>query len=158
MSEPILRRADLADPADLAKVVALLAAFRHEEDDAETPWPIREGLGSHLRRRASFVLLAEIDGDAVGLLVAQRNLASFQAVDSCNIHDMFVAKDARGRGIARTLMILAEDHARALGCGKMTLEVNADNAAGLGLYRSLGYDVPEGDLPAGATLFVRKPL
>ena len=104
------------------------------------------------------MLLAEIDGDAVGLLVAQRTLASFQAVDSCNIHDVYVTENARGRGIARSLMTLAEDHASALGCARMTLEVNAGNTAGLALYRSLGYDVPEGDLPTRATLFVRKSL
>ena len=31
-------------------------------------------------------------------------------------------------------------------------------ATGLGLYRSLCYDGPEGDLPSDATLFVRKSL
>lgn len=154
----LLRRADLSDTADLAAVVHLVASFEQEEDGQDTPWPIREGLGPHLRRRASFVLLAEVDGHAVGMLIAQRNLASFRAVDSCNIHDVYVTENARGRGIARSLMTLAEDHASALGCGRMTLEVNAGNTAGLALYRSLGYDVPEGDLPTGATLFVRKPL
>ena len=50
------------------------------------------------------------------------------------------------------------DHARALGCGKLTLEVNADNAPARALYRSLGFDVPEETGPEGATLFVRCPL
>lgn len=153
-----LRRADLANPADLAAAADLIAAFEHEEDGTETPWSIREGLGPHLRRRASFVLLAELDGEAVGVLIAQRTLASFRAVDSCNIHDVFVAKAARGRGLARALMHAAEDHARALGCAKMTLEVNTDNAPALALYRSLGYGVSDGEFPSGATLFVRKPL
>ena len=158
MTKPLLRRADLSDPKDLAAVVDLVASFEHEEDGTDTPWSIREGLGPHLRRRASFVLLAEVENAVVGVLIAQRNLASFRAVDSCNIHDVYVARKARGRGVARALMTLAEDHARALGCGRMTLEVNTGNAAGLAMYRSLGYDVPDGDLPVGATLFVRKPL
>lgn len=152
------RRADLSHPADVSAVTGLVAEFQREEDGFDLAWAVREGLGPHFRRRASFVLLAEIEEVPVGVLVAQRNLSSFQAVDACNIHDVFVVESARGRGIARGLMQVAESMAEALGCLKMTLEVNTDNVAGLALYRSLGYDVPEGDLPPGATLFVRKPL
>ncbi len=154
-----IRRADLGHRRDLAAIADLVAAFGAEDGNIPA-WHARESLGDHLRRRASFVLLAETGEPrtAVAVLLAQRNLSSFTALDSCNIHDVFVAEHARGRGIARRLMHAAEDHARALGCGKMTLEVNTDNHPALTLYRSLGYDVPDGNFPAGATLFVKKPL
>jgi ribosomal protein S18 acetylase RimI-like enzyme len=154
-----IRRADLGHSRDLAAIADLVAAFGAEDGNAPS-WNVREALGDHLRRRASFVLLAETGEPrtAVAMLIAQRNLSSFTALDSCNIHDVYVTADARGRGIARRLMHAAEDHARALGCGKMTLEVNTDNHPALALYRSLGYDVPEAEFPPGATLFVKKPL
>lgn len=153
-----IRRADLGSTRDLAAIADLVAAFGTEEGGDALPWHARESLGHHLRRRASFVLLAESAGTPVAVLLAQRNLSSFTALDSCNIHDVYVAEPARGRGIARRLMHAAEDHARALGCGRMTLEVNTDNHPALTLYRSLGYDVPDTDLPPNATLFVKKPL
>ena len=154
-----IRRADLGHPRDLAAIADLVAAFGAEDGNVPS-WHARESLGQHLRSRASFVLLAEdrATRHAVAMLIAQRNLSSFTALDSCNIHDVYVTADARGRGIARRLMHVAEAHARALGCGKMTLEVNTDNHPALALYRSLGYDVPDADFPPGATLFVKKPL
>jgi ribosomal protein S18 acetylase RimI-like enzyme len=154
-----IRRADLGHARDLAAIADLVAAFGAEDGNVPS-WSVREALGHHLRNRASFVLLVETVGEntSVAMLIAQRNLSSFTALDSCNIHDVYVTADARGRGIARRLMHAAEDHARALGCGKMTLEVNTDNHPALALYRSLGYDVPEAEFPPGATLFVKKPL
>lgn len=150
--------ANLDDPSELDAVRDLLAAFHREEDGHDTPWSVRDGLGSHLRRRADLVLLASRDDVAVGVLIAQRTLASFTALDSCNIHDVFVAEEARGTGVARRLMAACEAHARARGCGKITLEVNADNLGARALYRSLGFDVPEETGPSGSTFFARKPL
>jgi ribosomal protein S18 acetylase RimI-like enzyme len=154
-----IRRADLGHSRDLAAIADLVAAFGAEDGNLPA-WNVREALGHHLRSRASFVLLAQTadENTPVAMLIAQRNLSSFTALDSCNIHDVYVTADARGRGIARRLMHVAEAHARALGCGKMTLEVNTDNHPALALYRSLGYDVPDADFPPGATLFVKKPL
>lgn len=160
MTEPslLIRSADLGRTTDLLAVCDLLEAFHREEDDRGFAWSVHAGLGPHLRRNAWFVLLAETDGAAVGALVAQRSLSSFSGVESCNIHDVFVLDEARGRGVARGLMEAAESRARALGCGKITLEVNADNMPARGLYRSLGFDVPEVEGPENATLFVRKRL
>ena len=57
-----------------------------------------------------------------------------------------------------TMMTACADHARALGCGWLTLEVNAGNAPARALYRSLGFDVPEEVGPAESTYFVKCPL
>ncbi|MEC8320458.1 MAG: GNAT family N-acetyltransferase, partial [Planctomycetota bacterium] len=70
----------------------------------------------------------------------------------------YLVESARGEGLGRRLMDACADHARALGCGRLTLEVNADNRAARGLYRSLGFDIPEETGPSGSTFFVKCPL
>jgi len=50
-----------------------------------------------------------------------------------------VAPAARGRGLARRLVAVAEAQARRLGSDAVALEVRADNRAARALYARLGY-------------------
>lgn len=54
-------------------------------------------------------------------------------------HSVHVAKEMRGRGVGRALIAGLLDHARALGKHTMMAGIDADNAASLGLHRSLGF-------------------
>lgn len=51
------------------------------------------------------------------------------------------ARKHRGRGVARALMADAAGRARAAGCEVMSLIVASGNAAALGLYDAIGYQV-----------------
>ena len=157
MSETTIRLADLDDPRDLEVVIELTAEFK-ALDGRELTWPERLGLADQLRGMAAFVLLAVRDEAVVGMLIAQHTMGSFVGVPSCNIHDLYLVEEARGDGLGTRMMTACADQARATGCGKLTLEVNVDNTAGLALYRSLGFDVPEGEGPGDATYYVKCPL
>ena len=50
-----------------------------------------------------------------------------------------VVPEHRGQGIAKALMALITDWARAQGSTAMMLELKTDNSAAIGLYESLGY-------------------
>jgi ribosomal-protein-alanine N-acetyltransferase len=50
-----------------------------------------------------------------------------------------VVPDHRGKGIAKGLMALITDWAKAQGSTAMMLEVKTDNSEAIGLYESLGY-------------------
>jgi len=50
-----------------------------------------------------------------------------------------VVPDHRGKGIAKALMALITDWAKAQGSTAMMLEVKTDNVDAIGLYESLGY-------------------
>ena len=50
-----------------------------------------------------------------------------------------VVPEHRGKGIAKALMALITDWARAKGTTAMMLEVKIDNAEAIGLYETLGY-------------------
>ncbi len=51
-----------------------------------------------------------------------------------------VAPGARGKGLGRTLLQSAADHALHLGAIRMFLEVGTDNPAALALYAGLGFE------------------
>lgn len=55
------------------------------------------------------------------------------------VRDVRVAPEHRGAGHGRSLMLVAERETLAAGRGSLALNVAADNAPALGLYRSLGY-------------------
>jgi ribosomal-protein-alanine N-acetyltransferase len=50
-----------------------------------------------------------------------------------------VVPENRGKGIAKALMALITDWAKAQGTSAMMLEVKVDNSEAIGLYESLGY-------------------
>lgn len=50
-----------------------------------------------------------------------------------------VVPNHRGKGIAKALMALLTDWAKAQGSTAMMLEVKVDNSEAIGLYQSLGY-------------------
>jgi ribosomal protein S18 acetylase RimI-like enzyme len=55
------------------------------------------------------------------------------------LYSVAVALEARGTGVARTLVAEAEEAARKRGELFMRLEVRSDNKAAIGLYKKLGY-------------------
>ena len=59
------------------------------------------------------------------------------------IYRVAVLKSHRTHGVGALMMREAEDRLRALGCGKINLQVRAANHAVVDFYRSLGYGVDE---------------
>lgn len=56
-----------------------------------------------------------------------------------SVHGMRTALDRRGRGLAQSVVAALADAARAKGCERMFLQVEAHNAAALALYRRCGF-------------------
>ena len=55
------------------------------------------------------------------------------------LHYLAVAPDARGLGLGRHLVHVAERDLAARGCPKVNLQVRADNLVAVGFYEALGY-------------------
>lgn len=119
-----LRTADASEAQELAVVHA--AAFPE-------PWPASEiaALGVGL---GGFVLAAEReDGLLVGFVLG-RAIAG-----EAEILTLAVKPEARRDGIAHALVEALAVHARARGARKLYLEVAADNAPAIGLYKKAGF-------------------
>ena len=98
------------------------------------------------------------DGTPAGLLIAYQVFSTFKAAPVVNIHDVIVAPNARGQGVAKALLKTVEDYARVIKACKLTLEVRQDNEPALSLYKKVGfldYQLGEQDVPM---LFWEKPL
>jgi GNAT superfamily N-acetyltransferase len=156
-----ITRADFADPADAATIVAMLDVYARDPMGGGEPLSddVRERLLPALAQvPGAFVLLARIDGEAVGIANCFTGFSTFAARPLVNIHDMAVAPGHRGKGIARALFAAIEAEARTRGACKITLEVLSGNQRAKELYASLGYGDYQLDPETGHALFWQKRL
>ena len=137
-----VERVDLEHQATVAEAVALLGQFA-EESGHPLDWTAASSLPELFRRRHAVLLLARLNGEAVGFALCQRAILSFRGTESLNLHDIFVTESARGHGVGRRLLESVKAHARSLGCAKVTLEVAADNHTARALYGACGFGLPE---------------
>lgn len=105
------------------------------EKNFETDRLKRPALARLVSRETADVWVAMLDGAVVGdaIVLFRKGFASSR------LYSLVVAPQARGLGMARMLLLRAEEGARERGAASMRLEVRADNAAAIGLYRALGY-------------------
>lgn len=136
-----IREADLDDPADARAIVALTDAY------ARDPMGGGQGLDEEVKDRmvpamrehgGIRVLLAEVDGQPVGLATLIISFSAFNAAPALNVHDLAVLPDHRRQGIGGQLLEAVETMARDMGCTRVTLEVLPDNPARK-LYERQGY-------------------
>jgi ribosomal protein S18 acetylase RimI-like enzyme len=83
--------------------------------------------------------LAEVDGDAVGFLIASRSRP-----DIGHVNDLYVRASRRGRGVARALLRHVAAAFRDRGVEYVTLDVDRRNSPARTLYDELGF-VPYAD-------------
>lgn len=131
-----------SDSEDLKAVASLINAYIEEEDGVEhvlkplLQLRLVNGLDEHPK---SIVLLAKVGNAYAGLLVGFENFSTFTARPMINIHDVFVFKEFRGKGVGRKMIEKIESAARERSCSRITLEVRHDNAVAQELYKSVGF-------------------
>jgi ribosomal protein S18 acetylase RimI-like enzyme len=137
---------DYANAAHRKALAALMNAYISDEMGGGKPLDegeqvrLVEGLEKHPKAVA---ILAETDGLFSGLLIAFENFATFSACPMINIHDLFVPKEHRGKGVGRRLLRAITAEAEKRGCSRITLEVRVDNVNAQKLYRSEGFGEAE---------------
>ena len=104
------------------------------------------------------IFLAYHDTEAVGLAICFLGFSTFAAKPLLNIHDLAVTERCRGQGIGRTLLARAEEKARELGCCKLTLEVDGNNAKARRVYEAAGFRASQHVPENGPPLFLSKVL
>lgn len=130
------RTADLvivpATAADLDAVVRL-------EERAFTADRISRRAWRHLVTRAhADVLVARARGH--GGLLGSAAVLYRRGSAVARLYSLATDPDARGRGVARALLDAVIERARFRGCERLGLEVRADNAPALALYRAAGFE------------------
>jgi GNAT superfamily N-acetyltransferase len=152
---------DYQNPTHRQALVVLLDAY------ARDPMGGGEGLAQDVKDRLCDDLAARPTatsfiawlGDVpVGLINCIEGYSTFKAQPLMNIHDIAVLPEHRGAGVGQALLAAAEQHARALGCCKLTLEVLTGNARALSSYLRFGFAAYALDPAAGQASFMQKWL
>jgi len=159
MTDISVRLADYASASDASAVVDLLDAYARDPAGGGEPLSAyaREHLVAELAARPQAFSILAFDGNhAVGLVNCIEGFSTFQCRPLVNVHDVAVLASHRGRGVARQMLLKAEDIARERGAVKMTLEVLSGNASALALYRRLGYAGYQLDPAMGTAGFMQK--
>jgi ribosomal protein S18 acetylase RimI-like enzyme len=125
-----------AGPGDEATVVRLTQEMAAGEDDVSP-------VDAHYARRflaspVAGVLLAEDDGEAVGLLSYALVPGLYHAADSGLIELLIVTGSRRGEGIGRRLVDTALRRFREAGCAEASVSTGEENASAQKVYRDAG--------------------
>ncbi len=156
-----IREANLAEHADATGLLTVLDSYAAGAmgGGVALDADVRRRLIPALREQTNaLVLLAFSEAQVVGAATCFFGFSTFSARPLLNVHDLAVLPSHHGRGIGRALLAVAEEHARARGCAKLTVEVREDNAPARGLYHERGFRDFELAGASYRTLFLSKPL
>jgi len=123
-------------PGDETAIVALIRALG-EASDFESPVH-EEDATRYLASPGCGVLLAEAEGEAVGLLSYSIRFDLFHAANSCLIDELVVGEGHRGQGIGGALLDEVIHRAALAGCVEVSVTTMPDNEGAQALYRSRG--------------------
>ncbi len=147
-----------AGVADAIVVAQLLHAFNREfHEPAPEPEALAERVRALLAHGDTAILLA---GDpACGVALMRFRPGLWSPALECNLAELYVVPDRRGRGIGRAMMEHAIELARAEGAGHMELGTGEDDVVARALYESLGFDNHEhgpGGVPTVSYFYERE--
>ena len=89
-------------------------------------------------RAAAEVLIARLDGEAVGFALFFQSYSTFLAQPGFYLEDLFVDPPARGKGIGRALLTALARLAVDRDYGRIEWAVLNWNESAIGFYRSIG--------------------
>jgi predicted N-acetyltransferase YhbS len=123
-------------PDDAAQVAALLAELGYPDNRTAE---VRRRLAMWDRETASFALVAERQGQVVGVIAV--SAIPYLEREGCRgrIVALVVSSTCRGQGIGHRLVDAAEKAASELGCVTMEVTSSRSRAESHPFYRNLGY-------------------
>lgn len=163
MSHTNVFLADLSDVLHQDAILALMDAY--SADPMGDAKPLSDYARIHLisglqEHPTSLVFLAFNDNKPCGIATCFRGFSTFAARPLINISDFYVAPICRGLGIGRMLLDAIQNEAARIGCCKLTLEVQENNARARSIYSKFGFAraVYAADENGGGSLYMTKPV
>jgi ribosomal protein S18 acetylase RimI-like enzyme len=158
-SEPVICRADYANPAHAQALVALLDAYARDPAGGGEPLSefAKTNLVSELAARPqAFSVLALVEEQPVGLVNCIEGFSTFACKPLVNVHDVVVLGSHRGQRVGARMLELVETIARERGACKLTLEVLEGNVSAVRLYERIGFAGYQLDPAMGQARFLQK--
>ena len=129
-----------AEPRDMPRLVALIGElFAIETAFTVNPARQEKGLRALLAAPNARVLVADANGEVVGMCSVQLTTSTAEGAPSGLIEDVVVDRAWRGRGIGRALLDEAEAWARGQGAARVQLLADQRNAPALDFYKGRGW-------------------
>ena len=153
--------ADYLNTQHAKDISYLLNCYSLDEmgNNEELPLDIRNNIAKELSKLSnSFTFLAYIDNQAVGIITCFVNFSTFKCKPLISIHDIFVHKDYRNKGISQKLLQEVQIEAKKRDCCKITLEVLQGNNIAQNSYKKFGFNPYELDPKMGQALFWEKTI
>ena len=131
---------------DLDVVIGFIRALAGYERLADAVVLERDVLDAHLfgARPMAEVLMAELDGAAVGFALFFHNFSTFAGKPGIYLEDLFVDPSARGSGAGKALLRALARLAVERGCARMEWSVLDWNEPAIRFYESLGATAMDG--------------
>lgn len=131
-----IRPARAEDAQNIHAQLRALARYLGQEDifACTVEDILRDGFGERRRFEA---LIAEVEGEAVGLSLFMEIYSSFTGKPCLYLDSLYVSEAARGLGVGRDLVVETARIATARGCYRLDLHVASSNPA-RAFYRGLG--------------------
>ncbi|HEY0503264.1 MAG TPA: GNAT family N-acetyltransferase [Lysobacter sp.] len=129
---PRIRPAELGDASDVARLLGELGYPCSRDEAAERISVVRHDPRQHL-------LLAEVDGDACGLVSLYTLYSVVHGCELARITGVVVLPDQQGRGIGRRLLREVEAISRRCGVRRIEITSNPNRTGAQDFYRQCGY-------------------
>ena len=129
-----------ANPSDLPLIAALIRELAEYEHLAHEVRFDEAALGGYLfgPRPMAEVLIAELDGLAVGFALFFHNFSTFEGRPGIYLEDLYVRPEARRHGLGRALLAHLAALAVERGCARLEWWVLNWNAPSIAFYKTLG--------------------
>jgi ribosomal protein S18 acetylase RimI-like enzyme len=141
MHDVAIVQADLTNPSHQEAFRTLSNLYAQDEQGQNRPLApeVLERLPlAVLEHPTHLVFLAFVDDVPAGIATCFIGFSTFNAKPLINIHDLAVRPDMRNFGLGRRLLEAVENHGRAMGFCKITLEASVNNPARR-LYERYGF-------------------
>jgi ribosomal protein S18 acetylase RimI-like enzyme len=134
-----IRQATVKDSGVIAQLMTQLIEASGYEGWQVSPEQIEESLRKMADNDAYQVLLAEDEGQVVGLLGLSFRHTLFHPALSALIDELVVEQGHRGRGVGQQLMAEAIERCRAAGCCEIEVSTERSNETAQEFYRRHGF-------------------
>lgn len=127
-----------AQPADIPALLALVQDLARHHGD--TPMASADSLRRDLFGPVPWAQgLVAVQGGVIGYALLLPLMRAHLGQRGMDLHHIFVAAQARGRGVGTALLAAARDVALAQGCVYLTVSTTEDNTKARGFYTSHGF-------------------
>lgn len=133
----LIRDANQRDIPAIMELIYLKAEFDGCPESVEaTPQKLEIDLFGETP--LAFVLLAEVNGDTIGLATYHFIYSTFLAKQGIWLDDLYVKAEYRSHRVGQALMLRLRQIAKENGCGRIDWTVAVSNERGINFYERIG--------------------